>query len=72
MAQPLHPPNRPVVNPHSHFPPMSVSYVPGFVIDFETSIQDVIDVLMDHPLREIFVHGLRVIHRKLDLKTELD
>ena len=57
---------------HSHYPPLEVSGKPGYVVDVETGLQDVIDVLCVHPARRRYAYGLKIFHRKLDLRTELN
>ena len=65
-------PTRPIITIHSRWPSIEDSANPGYVVDFETSVQDVIDVIDQHPQRVSLSHGLKIFHRKIALRTELD
>ena len=45
------------VSSTSHYPPFDISAVPGFIVDAELSLCDVIDLLMAHPNRKRYAHG---------------
>ena len=57
------------INTKSHWPLMRVSFVPGFIIDFELSLLDVIDALKDEEFAAILAIRLELLYRKLDLRT---
>ena len=64
-------PIKSIITPHSKSPSIDVTTNPGFVVDFETSLKEVIEVIQEHPRRRLLAHGLQVLHRKIDLQTEL-
>ena len=57
------------INVHSYYPLKVDSFVPGYIVDVETSLQDVIDVLKEDDFANLFAIGLELLYRKLDLRT---
>ena len=65
-------PIEPIITRHSQWPSIDITTNLGFVVDLETGLKDVIEIIKEHPRRRLLAHGLEILHRKIDLQTELD